>query len=216
MDVARSIAVVVGGGSIRPPGRSFDDVIAADSGLDVALAAGLSPTLVVGDLDSVSTDGLAWAAAHQVPVESHPADKDDTDTALAIRRALDLGVTDLVMLGSDMTARLDHLLGSLLCLGDAVLHDVGQVSAQMGGTVVHVVHPGHRMVLHLAIGRVFSLLAMHGDCCGVDVVDARWTLTDAHLPSGSSLGISNESLGRPTVVSVTEGVLTIIVPEVAS
>ncbi|MDP6145078.1 MAG: hypothetical protein QF596_04835, partial [Acidimicrobiales bacterium] len=36
-------------------------VIAADSGLDNALALGCLPNILIGDLDSISAEGLDWA-----------------------------------------------------------------------------------------------------------------------------------------------------------
>jgi thiamine pyrophosphokinase len=215
-----TVAVVVGGGPIAPPERSFDAVIVADSGLDVALAARLEPTLLVGDMDSISPAGLLWATEHSIPVERHPVDKDDTDTALALRCAVQMtpphGDSEVMVLGADITSRLDHLLGTMMCLGDPVLASIGRVTAHLGATHVHVLHPGRRTTLYLDAGRVFSLLALHGRCDGVDVSDGRWPLTDATLQPGSTLGISNESLGRPITVAVTDGVLTIIVPELVS
>ena len=50
-------------------------VIAADGGLDHALAAGLTPAVLVGDLDSVSSDGLAWAEAHATIERHDPANR---------------------------------------------------------------------------------------------------------------------------------------------
>jgi thiamine pyrophosphokinase len=221
MGATCTIAVVVGGGTIRRIGPEadsveFDAIIAADSGLDVALAAGLAPTMLVGDLDSISPAGLAWADAHGLVVEAHPADKDDTDTALAVRRALELGATELVLLGGDATDRLDHLLGTLTCLGTPELATCDALSAWFGATLVHVLHPGHQVTLHLAAGATFSLLSLHGACAGVDVRNARWPLTAADLTAGSTLGISNESIGKPVTVAVARGVLTVIVPEAAS
>src|SRR4051794_10784473 len=61
-------------------------VIAADGGLDHARAAGLDPHVLVGDLDSISALGLAWATEH-VEVVRHPVDKPATDTELAIAHA---------------------------------------------------------------------------------------------------------------------------------
>jgi thiamine pyrophosphokinase len=211
-----SIAVVVGGGPIRPPGRRFDAVIVADSGLDVALAVGLVPTMLVGDLDSISAAGLQWADDHAVPVEQHPPDKNDTDTALALRCAMSQLPDELVVLGAEATTRLDHLLGTLICMGDASLASVHTLTAHLGGTHVHVLHPGHSVSLQRPAGEVFSLLALHGDCAGVHVTGARWPLADAHLRAASTLGISNESLGQPVTVSVALGVLTVIVPEATS
>lgn len=211
-----SIAVVVGGGPICSTSVHFDVIVAADSGLDVALAAGLEPTLLVGDLDSVSPEGMSWATLHGVAVERHPVDKDDTDVALALRCAIALGADEVTVLGADVTSRLDHLLGTLVCLGDPTMAGLSRIMAELGDTHVDVLHPHHRTTIDLDPGRVFSLLALHGDCAGVTVKDARWPLTDAVLPAGSSLGISNESLGRPVDVSVTSGVLTIVIPAVVS
>lgn len=211
---ADSAAVVIGGGPVVAPCRDHHLVITADSGLDVALAAGFRPTHLVGDLDSVSLAGRAWAEAHGVPVETHPADKDATDTALALAAAVRLGATHLHVYGNTGVGRLDHLLGTLAALGDPVLDELASITAHLDDTVVHVLHPGHAVELDLAPGAVFSLLVLHGRCDGVEVSGARWPLVRTTLTAATTLGISNEALGdgRPVRVSVAGGVLTVVVP----
>jgi thiamine pyrophosphokinase len=212
----RRIAIVIGGGPIVVPQHRFDAVIAADSGLDVALAAGLRPTHLVGDLDSISEAGLAWAEANEVAIERHRPDKDDTDAALALRSALAMDPCSITMIGPSTTDRLDHLLGALTALGDPHLASVDTLGVQLGATSAHVLHPGHTIALDLPAAAVFSLLALHGPCSGVDVAPARWPLVAADLAPGSTRGISNESLGQPVHISVAVGVLSIIVAGVAS
>ena len=58
-------------------------VIAADGALDHALAAGLEPAGLVGDLDSISDAGLDGRAQHAT-IQRHDPDKDHTDTELAL------------------------------------------------------------------------------------------------------------------------------------
>jgi thiamine pyrophosphokinase len=205
------IAVVIGGGPITPTETSFDLVVAADSGYDAAVDAGLTPTHLVGDLDSISAAGLSAARAAGIPIEPYDPDKDHTDTTLALRRAVALGATDVTLLGPATSDRLDHLIGALTALGDSVLAGC-EVAGELGGSSVRVLHPGHTTVLHLEAAGVFSLLALHGPCDGVTVSGARWPLNDARLVPGSTLGVSNESLGDPVSISVREGVLTVIVP----
>jgi thiamine pyrophosphokinase len=135
----------------------------------------------------------------------------DTDTTLALRRAVALGATNVTLLGPATSDRLDHLLGALTALGDPVLAGC-EVGGELGGSSVRVLHPGHTTVLHLEAAGVFSLLALHGPCDGVTVSGARWPLNDARLVPGSTLGVSNESLGDPVSIGVREGVLTVIVP----
>jgi len=117
----RSALVVIGGDPLHPavPGLlpTADVVIAADSGYDHAVAAGLRPHRLIGDLDSISDDGLAGARAAGVEIVAHPADKDATDTELALDAALSAvgpgGSITVVSGGGD---RFDHLLASLHAL----------------------------------------------------------------------------------------------------
>ena len=85
-------------------------MIAADGGVDRALALGLRVDLAIGDFDSVTPAGLAAAEAAGARVERHPAAKDATDLELALDAAIALGPARIVVVGSD-GGRLDHLLG---------------------------------------------------------------------------------------------------------
>ncbi len=62
-------------------------VIAADSGYDHAVAAGLHPDVLVGDLDSISRRPGRARGAAGLTIDAHPADKEATDTELALDRA---------------------------------------------------------------------------------------------------------------------------------
>ncbi|MEN9504949.1 MAG: putative thiamine pyrophosphokinae [Actinomycetota bacterium] len=212
-----SVVIVIGGGPLeRPPGAGrpghdtpFDLVIAADSGYDAALAASFAPTHLVGDLDSISDAGREHAEQHGVVLHRHPADKEATDTALAVALALDLGATELTVFGPADAGRLDHLLGSIAVLGEPRLAGCTSVTAHTAGASLHVIHPGRPQRLALTPHCTFSLLALHGDCGGVDLSGATWNLTDADLSATRSLGISNVALGPITVRSRT-GVLTVV------
>src|ERR1700712_4781931 len=119
------VVLVVGGGGLLARANSLVEpdavVIAADSGLDRAREAGLIPSVLVGDLDSISAGGRMWAYANDVEIHEFAADKDVTDTGLALSVAPAVaGATDLLLLGGDGD-RLDHTLGSLTALGDPAL-----------------------------------------------------------------------------------------------
>ena len=94
-----TVVVITGADAIVPAvAQRIPDgavVIAADGALDHALAAGLAPAGLVGDMDSISAAGLEWAARHAT-IERHDPDKDHTDTELALMMAADLqtGATD--------------------------------------------------------------------------------------------------------------------------
>jgi thiamine pyrophosphokinase len=216
------VAVVAGGGPLSPqaveaviPGSY---IVAADSGLDHAVASGLLPDVLVGDLDSISAAGRMWAYEHAAEIEEHEPDKDSTDTELAIARALQvLEISDLLLLSGSVGAdeRLDHFLGVLLALGNPSLAGLDSVRAVIASTQFRIVHPGHTITLDVEPGQQFSLLALHGPCTGVTVSGARWPLENATLTSSEARGLSNEASDTPATkseVSVQTGVVTVVIP----
>src|SRR5215218_1619707 len=116
-------------------------VIAADGGLDHARAAGIDPAVLVGDLDSVTALGLAWASEHTTVIR-HPIDKAATDTELAIQHATTLG-PDRIILIAGRSDRLDHAVAALGALGAPALSAVEHLEAWWGPDQLWVVHgPG--------------------------------------------------------------------------
>jgi thiamine pyrophosphokinase len=84
-------------------------LVAADGGGDAALAAGLMPERVIGDLDSLSAGGRARLADRLW----HVPDQDDTD----FDKALDRIAAPLVLALGFTGGRLDHTLAALSALG---------------------------------------------------------------------------------------------------
>jgi thiamine pyrophosphokinase len=208
------VVVVIGGGSLSA--RAVADaspgaiVIAADSGLDHAVAAGLKPDVLVGDLDSISAHGKMWAYAHELEIDQHPVDKGATDTELALTRAAATDATNLLVFGA-AGERFDHALGTIAALGNPRLARFDSIRLLLDETAINVLHPGRSVTLDLPMGSSFSLLAFHGVCSGIDVTGARWPLTGAALEPWSTLGVSNETAGL-LYVAVTDGILTLVVP----
>jgi thiamine pyrophosphokinase len=208
------VVVVIGGGPLSPLAvtevNEDATIIAADSGLDHAVAAGLRPTVLVGDLDSISAHGKMWAYAHEAEIDEYPADKDATDTALALRRAASTDANHLLVLGA-AGDRFDHTLGTLGALGHPALAGFESIRLLLDGTTIHVLHPGRSIFVDLPAAVSFSLLALHGPCRGITLTGARWPLTDASLDASSTRGLSNETTDL-LHVAVTDGVLTLVVP----
>jgi thiamine pyrophosphokinase len=216
----RHAVVVIGGDPLHPgavrrlPSAAF--VIAADSGYDHALAAGLRPGVVIGDLDSITPAGLATARSAGAEIDSHPADKDATDTELALDRAVaevgDGGSLTIVGGGGD---RLDHLLASITVLAQGRFAGCAELAAWVGPAFVRVLHAPRTAELgSLRAGVTVSLIPI-GDVAGVTTNGMRWPLRAEPLPSGTSRGISNLTVGGPAAVTATAGVLAIIIPQLA-
>ena len=206
------VAVVVAGGPAPDPSSALAvplgaRVIAADEGLEHALALGLEVAVAVGDFDSASPEALAAAEARGVRIERYPAEKDATDLELALDLAVTLGARRVLVIAGDGAGRLDHLLAALLLLGSQRYDDV-QVDAFVGTTRVHVVR-GEREITG-APGETLSLLALHGPAEGVRTQGLAYPLRGETLEPGSSRGVSNVFVSDLARVTLERGVLLAI------
>jgi len=183
-------------------------VIAADGGVDRALALGLHVDLAIGDFDSVSAAGLAAAEAEGARVDRHPTAKDATDLELALDAAIALGPARIVVVGSG-GGRLDHLLGSVLLLADE-RYAAAEIDAYLGEARVAVVR-GSR-TLAGAPGDLLSLLPVHGAAEGVTTEGLEYPLRDETLPPGTSRGISNVFSASEARITVERGCLLAVRP----
>ncbi len=163
--------------------------MAVDGGLDHALAAGLTPTHLVGDLDSVTEDGLAWAARN-ADISRHPTDKDQTDTELALALAATFDPDRITLVGGG--DRLDHTIAGIGALGALALTSVPTLDGWWDGQHFSVVHGPGAATLRLVPGSTLSLLALHGPCVRVTLNGARWTLDQFDLEPLVGMGVSNE------------------------
>lgn len=211
---AATVVVVTGDSKLDPaavaaiPDGSF--VVAADGGLDHALVAGIEPDVLVGDLDSVSPDGLAWATAHAT-VERHPADKAATDTELAVAHAAAIHPQRVVLIAG-AGDRLDHTIAAIGALGAPSLAAVACIEGWWGSDQLLIASPLRPVTFERPPGTTFSVLAMHGACHRVTITGARWPLTGADLGPLAGVGVSNEVVASPVHVAVDDGVLTVIIP----
>ena len=80
-------------------------LIACDSGCDYLSGISIVPSIVIGDMDSITDSGLEFISANSIPVEKYPVEKDWTDTEIALMKT---DCTDEVILICPVTGRIDH------------------------------------------------------------------------------------------------------------
>lgn len=196
-------------GGFAPHSRALDDaiegslVVAADSGWEHAVASGRRPHVLVGDMDSISPAHLADAIALGTEVIEHPADKDETDTELALALAVQRGARHITVIagGGD---RPDHVFAMLHSLASPALAGA-EVDGWLAGTRFVVCRAGMPAELPTAAGDTVSLLPVGGPTV-VSADGVRWPLEHGVLEAHASRGVSNAATGRCTV-HVHEGTL---------
>jgi len=196
-DPAAEVARWVGAG---------DCVVAADGGTRHALAAGLMPAHVIGDLDSLSPDQRARLEAAGTMLHAHPPAKDETDLELALTwAAAQSDVTEIVILGA-LGGRPDQALANLLLLALPALTGRTVIIAD-GAWVVRCLRGGETATFHGQSGDTLSLIPLGGDAVGVTMGGLAYPLRNETLHFGLGRGVSNEFVGETATVSLQTGLL---------
>lgn len=182
-------------------------VFAVDGGIDHALAAGLTPSRLIGDLDSVSPAGLVWAGA-KATISRHSADKDQTDTELALASAAEMHPERITLVGGGN--RLDHSITAIGALGHRGLMLIPQLDGWWNGEHLDVLHGPGELQLTLPPTSTLSIVALHGPCGGVSISGTRWALDSVDLAPLVGWGVSNEvGPGGAVSIRISAGILTI-------
>lgn len=197
-----SICHIVGAGEMggaRIDVAAGDFLIAADAGYSEVLAQGLTPDLAVGDFDSLGS------VPEGVAVEKHPVMKDDTDMMLAIKLGFERGFTRFFIYGA-LGGRLDHTLGNIQAL--MYIANRGGQGWIIGDACLTAIHNGETRFKASAQG-VISVFCLSNPARGVTLEGLLYPLLNYTMVSDVALGVSNEFIGQPARVAVSDGTLVI-------
>jgi thiamine pyrophosphokinase len=213
IDPQRDTAFIFAGGDDVPVDVSSIEIragllIAADSGLDFAERAGLTPDMVVGDMDSVTPAALNRAREAGAEIVLHPTNKNATDLELALDAVVAHDLRKAVVVGGG-GGRLSHLLGNATLLAAGRYRDV-EVEWWMGPTRVLVTRPGRPASIAGSPGDLVSLIPLE-PIDEVTSVGLEWKLDGDHLGRGTSRGISNRLIGTAASIAIGAGVLLVVV-----
>ncbi len=191
----------------RPPRDST--VICADGGTRHALAMGITPHTIIGDLDSLPVETVAQMRAAGVEIIEHPVKKDETDLELALSLAITRGATEITLLGM-LGGRLDQHLANLMLLtrpewasARLRLVDGNQQAWLLRGS--DCISPDG------APGDTLSVVVMSARITGLTITGAEWLLTGAEIPLGSTRTVSNTFIEPRVTVCIENGIALVVV-----
>ena len=205
--------LIVCGGIIRDydmvskEASKADFIICADGGVTHAKKAGVTPGLIVGDMDSVVKDALACFKEKDIPIETYPTDKDMTDSEIGIWKAVDMGINDLVILGATKS-RLDHCIGNVLVLKRLLDNNVKAVIKDENNEIRLI---NDKIELKKDEGYKVSLLPLTNEVRGITTRGLKYALDNGTLIMGKSIGVSNEFTKEEVArITIKEGLLLVI------
>jgi thiamine pyrophosphokinase len=187
-----------------------DFLIGVDGGTNHIVSLGLTPDVVLGDLDSISPETLRIVQDKRIRTLRHPADKDQTDLELAIEFSLRLAPSEIVLV-SALGGRVDHMLANIFLLNRSDLDGL-LVSFFDGSSRIFLLSGCMEMRIEGVKGGTFSLLPISQNVVVKALGGAQWELSNEDLPLGTSRGVSNLFIDESINIALMSGRLLIVIP----
>ncbi len=208
--------MIVSGGSIddafaleRIQNIKPEVTIGVDKGAAFFYRNQMSPSLLVGDFDSVDAEIVAhFRKSAETEIREFQPEKDASDTEIAVQAAIESGVKKLWVLGATGT-RFDHVLANMQLLK---LAKDAKVEMHLLDPCNHIYLPKSPLILRKesAYGDYFSLFSFGGIVEGLTIQGAKYTLEDYILNQNNSRCVSNELQEEEAIITWNAGELLVM------
>jgi thiamine pyrophosphokinase len=188
---------------VKQIAEGCDLLIAADGGAKYFVEIGLTPQVIIGDMDSVDTD--RWENSRGIEHIRYPIDKGKSDAELAVEYALEHGCEQVILVAAT-GGRLDHTLGNVALIA----RHPGQVALFDGTSTLIAVDKSEKCKLHSHVGTRVSLIPYGLGDFKVRTTGLKYALQDESLNSATH-GLNNELSQTETCVCVLNGVLLVYI-----
>ncbi len=175
-----------------------DLFVCADGGANAAVKLGVTPDLIIGDLDSILP---ATLRKYSSVTARRVADQNSTDLEKALTWVVRNGYREARVFGAT-GGRLDHTVGNLSALVK-FSHKIAVTMYDADGELSSV---GSERVFDVPVGTTVSLLPLTL-CEGVMTKGLKWELRYEALALGQREGTSNLVISNPVTVKVRRGEL---------
>ncbi len=183
-----------------------DIVIAADRGLEHLTALGIVPDIIVGDFDSY-TGELPECGAE---IHRSVPEKDDTDTMLAVRIAIERGCGEIDLYGA-LGGRTDHTIANIQTLRFA--REQGCRMQICGGEMLMIQGPEEGTVSYPRRSGYFSVFALT-DTAGIEYMrGVKYPLEGYTMTAGFPIGVSNEITAETAELRLSSGLVLIVMTD---
>jgi thiamine pyrophosphokinase len=205
-------AILFANGDLPDPGparlliQPDDALIAADGGARHAIKLGVIPSVIIGDLDSLSVAEVRVFEDMGIHILKYPPNKDETDLELALRHALQSGHNPITILGG-LGGRLDQTIGilSLIASPECIAANV-----RMDDGITEVFFINRQATIYGQVGEIVSLQPWGVPAEGVSTDNLVYPLHHETLLPHQTRGISNQMLAGQAEIELERGTLLCI------
>lgn len=164
-----------------------DVIIAADSGAKSAVELQVTPTVVLGDLDSLDSQTKEILTKRGSRFLISPPEKNETDTELAIIYAVTNGAKKISILGGTQGDRIDHILSNIFLAVDTPI----PLFFVNGNATTWIEKGPKKVTIQGSRGDLLSLIPVTSEVSATTTTHLYYPLVGETLFLGKSRGLSN-------------------------
>lgn len=188
--------------------NKFNNIIASDRGLEILHKYKIEPSHIIGDFDSINTEILnKYINKKNIQIERLNPEKDYTDTHMAVKLAIKLKSTNIIILGAIGT-RIDHTIANIHVLKETLDANI-KCSIINERNEIQLIDKTEIIELNSHY-KYISLIPLTTKVEGVTLQGLKYTLNNATLEIGHSIGVSNEQKAKIAKIEIKKGILIII------
>jgi thiamine pyrophosphokinase len=188
--------------------KKEDCLIAADGAVGHILKLGLTPKIIIGDLDSTSSTLQKKLEKFKVRFIKYPRKKDKTDFELTIDYCLKNKFQEIIIFGV-LGDRIDHLIANILLIARTQNEKKSiKIKIIEGRKEIYVLNKN--IEISGQIGDELSVVPISQKLEGIVTRGLEYRLNDETLLLGSTRGISNVFNNNLIKVNVKKGIALII------
>ncbi len=197
----KNVLISIGGdcnSDISNHNLSFEQIIAVDSGIKHIYNLSLEPSILVGDLDSISKEDYRKVMETNINIESYQEDKDHTDFELSLNKIVNPHDKNIFIIGGE-GGDIDHMLSVFFIISNREFYQNITWLYDKQSILFR-----NNISLQRDTNMNFSLIPL-SDLKSLYIKGAKWELDNKNVEMGHSLTLRNQTEGDLLQIYCEEG-----------
>jgi thiamine pyrophosphokinase len=183
-------------------------IVAIDGGADNAFKMHITPQIVIGDMDSLSSKSKSIIKKKKIETLKYFKEKDETDFELAIDYIISKGIKNVVIAGLS-GERTDHSMTNWMILINLYIKGYLE-SVKIIERNQSIYFSKKEWIANMHKGDIVSIIPLLDGVTGITTYGLKYKLKNENLKYGTSRGISNIAIEKKIRIKLASGSIMII------
>lgn len=188
----KNVLISIGGdcnSNVSNYNLNFEQIIAVDSGIRHIYKLSLDPSILVGDLDSISKEDYQKVKETNIEIDSYHKNKDLTDFELSLNKVVNPHKKNIFIIGGE-GGDIDHMLSVFFIISNKEFYQ--NITWLYGKQTILF---KNNFSLEVDTKMNFSLIPLT-DIKSLYIKGAKWELENKNIEMGNSFTLRNQTEGE--------------------